>query len=151
MTRATLILGGSLAAFWGLLAFPVSFVEGNEFVARIAGYAALMCGIPALLAFLVVFAVRHRPAMDRMVAVLVSMFVRMGLTIGSGAVLYAKNEGVRAHASAFIGWGLGFYLITLIIESILVSGDLSGTESTPPTGTNGSNYGHGTVSEDRPV
>ena len=155
MTRAFLILGGSLVASWGLLAFPVSFVDGKEFVARVAGYAALMCGIPAVLACLLVASVRHRPAMDRMAAIFLSIFVRMGLTVGSGVALFARNDDVRAHASAFIGWGLGFYLITLVVESVLVSGDLSGpaTDSAPPNGMNGSNYGHGndTGSKDRSV
>jgi len=146
--RAIPILSGSLLLFWAALPLPISFLEGKEYLARIAGYAAMMCWIPAMLALVLVYSVRHRPAMDRMVAVFLSMFVRMGLTIGSGIVLYALNDDVRAHASAFIGWGLGFYLITLIVESILVSGDLSGPGSAPPNEMNGSNYGNG---KDRPV
>lgn len=151
MIRVLSILGGGTLLFWAVLALPLSLVEGKEFVPRIAGYAALCCWLPATVACLLVYTVRHRPAFDRMAAIFVSMFVRMGLTIGSGVVLYVRNENVRSHASAFIGWGLGFYLLTLIVESVLVSGDLSGTDSTPQTGMNGSNYGNGRDGKDRSV
>jgi hypothetical protein len=121
MRRLGVLVAGTLAV-WALLAVPATLLIGEPPVAVTAA-AAGVCLLPAALTLVLNDRVRERPPEEKIVIVLVSTFLRMGLAIGLGVLLYYVAPSLRDNASAFIGWGIVFYLVTLALETGLLYRD----------------------------
>lgn len=127
MKRLAVLTGVTLGA-WVLLAVPYAlFFEGTPLVVTAA--AALVCLVPAVLTLFIADRLRERPPEEKIVIVLVSTFLRMGLAIGGGVLLYVLAPAIRDKAGDFVAWGIVFYLVTLAAETGLLVRD----SSRPPT------------------
>jgi len=121
MRRLGALVAGTIAV-WALLALPATLLIGEPPVAVTAA-AAGVCLLPAALTLALNDRVRERPPEEKIVIVLVSTFLRMGLAIGLGVLLYYVAPPIRDNVVAFVGWGVVFYLVTLALETSLLYRD----------------------------
>ena len=129
MTRRVLLLAGGTVAFWVLTGVPAGFLVGEEQL-YFSAIAAGLCLVPATLTLILNDAFRHRPPEERLVVILGSVALRLGLTLGGGLLLYfllpwfhrpdADPRSLNKPALWFWVWILGFYLLTLAGETGLV-------------------------------
>jgi len=113
------VLVGVTAAAWVLLALPAGlWLEGTPLIVTAA--AALVCLVPAALTLALADRLADRPPEEKVVVALVSTVLRIGLAIGGGVLLYFRVSAVRENAAGFVGWGVGFYLVTLAVETGLL-------------------------------
>jgi hypothetical protein len=122
--RAMGILIGGTLLLWLGAALPAGLLMDNGPDPVVTACAAGICLIPGILTALLIRQMRHRPAYDRLVAIFVSIFLRMGLTLGGGLGLYYLIPNIRSNAIPFISWGLAFYLITLAGETVILSASM---------------------------
>lgn len=80
-----------------------------------AGTAALVCGICATLALLISGLVRN--PRSSVVAVLGGVLIRMGAPLAIGT--YVTSHGGALADAGFFGMIFAFYLITLVVETLL--------------------------------
>jgi hypothetical protein len=129
MRRLGMLIAGTLCV-WAVLALPAALLLGGPpYEVSIA--AAMVCLVPAVLTLFLADRLRDRPPEEKIVIALVCTFLRMGLAVGLGVLLYFQVPLLRTNAAAFIGWGVVFYLVTLALETALLYRDTvrPGTQS----------------------
>jgi hypothetical protein len=114
-----LLLSLGMIFVWASLAVPAHFFfDGPPLV--LTGLAAGICGIPALLTLFLIDRFGRRSPEDRLFVFILSIALRMGLTVFGGWIAYEVIPLVHQNRKSFIAWGLVFYLLTLIAETTIV-------------------------------
>jgi hypothetical protein len=103
-----------LAAYPALALLVAAQRDANVWFA--AALAAAICWLGATLAMLCTAWLRG--PQGALYAMLFGMFFRMGLPLGAGLLLSFGSAELKA--AGFIGLVLGFYLVTLAAETLLV-------------------------------
>ena len=104
-----------LAVAWPIAAKAQPRGQALGFVAL----AAWPSFLPTAMAVGLMAALRHRPALEKLAAILVATGLRVGLALGGGFLSYYLNPRLQERPMAYVGWFLGFYLLTLVVESAL--------------------------------
>ena len=132
--RRILVLIGITVLVWAALGIPASFLpDGPPLL--LTGVAAGVCLFPAMLTLILMDQVRNCPPEQQLLIFMVSVFARMGLTVGDGLAAYYLIPLVSQNQLPFVLWGLAFYLVTLAAETTLVYSQVR--NSTPPASRNG--------------
>jgi hypothetical protein len=119
VSKRILILVGGVTAFWLLLALPARHLGGGDEAVVQAGFAALLCLVPAVAALAWAdWAFRQSPE-QRLYAILGGGGVRMFFVLGA-AVVCVEVLGWFRGAGGFWIWIGVFYLFTLALEIALM-------------------------------
>lgn len=123
-----LLLVGVIAAAWAATAIPCWFwLDGPPL--GITALAAGLCLVPGVLVLLLAGFIRNWPVEQKAVLGIVAPAIRLGLTGISGLVLYYQVPWILTNGKAFLMWGMGFYLLTLAVETGLLYIDTIGPGS----------------------
>ena len=119
MIKPLMVMILATLAFWLALVFPVCYFLGELSAIMFSGTAAVICLLPttvtlawALLAF------RSQPE-QQFLAVLGGTGVRLVFVIGMAMALYQLVPAFQYQR--FWLWVVGFYLLTLILEMVLLT------------------------------
>jgi hypothetical protein len=118
------------AGVWLAAALPAGLWLGGP-PAEVTLAAAADCFIPAALTLALLDRLRKRTPEEKAVATLVATFLRMGLALGGGAVLYYSVPVLHEHGFPFASWVIVFYLVTLAVETGLLYTDTTGPATGP--------------------
>lgn len=112
-------LAGVTLAVWAGTALP-AYALGSQAAPRFAGVAALLCLAPAAATLAWVRWAAAGSPERQLLAVMGGMAVRMAFVFGVGLALY--HSVPEFHRVSFWLWVIGFYLVTLTLEVVLVVG-----------------------------
>lgn len=82
--------------------------------------AAVLCGIAAIGTLVMISATERRGTVVSLGAVMVAPVLRIAVVMAAGFAIGLAVPQLRAEPVRFVGWLLGFYLLTLIVETALV-------------------------------
>ena len=97
--------------------------------------AAALCGIPALGTLVFALWTEHRTPAEAIGAVLLAPLVRIVVAVVGGAMLGVAVPALKEAPVRLIAWGLVYYLIALIAETLLLLPRMRG--GSPPTAPGG--------------
>jgi hypothetical protein len=112
-----LLLLGSCLALWLLLAGPVFWLLGAQHL-LFTVVAASICLVPAVGTLLWCELALGKSPEQQLAAVMGGMGIRMLFVVGLGMVVYYSVPGFKS--AGFWLWIIGFYLVTLAAEMVLV-------------------------------
>ena len=119
MRRAVILLG-VCATVVGLIALPVGMWRGS-YHWLCAAVALALTATPAVVTLLVADRLAKGSPLGRVVALVLGPIVRLLVGFGGAvAVFYGAGDTFRAGPVVFWGWVLGTYLLTLIVETVLL-------------------------------
>ena len=126
------LIGGTLAALAGV----VVFVGGEAISPAVLAVAITLP--PAVATFLAVVRVVRRWPLSGPAVVMVGTGFRMVVAVVFVALLRGKAAEFGTTPTALAQWTTGFYLLTLVAETVLLyrllSGPSEGKANEPPTG-----------------
>lgn len=111
---AAVYLALAVLLAWGVCYLPAGRVGGDRGVFWMS-VAAVCCLVPGLL---VVLVSRLMVFFDSVVVMLVQMSIRMVCVVGFAFAVRSVSAG--AGQRVFLGWLVGFYLYTLLLEVLLL-------------------------------
>ncbi len=76
--------------------------------------------IPATITLVVYLLVKQKSPQIALFVALAGVMVRGLLSLGMGVIFYALLVPVKEHPLELLGWGLGCYLLTLTIETVIL-------------------------------
>lgn len=76
--------------------------------------------IPATITLVVYLLVKQKSPQLALFVALAGIMVRGLLSLGMGVTFYVLLVPVKEHLLEFLGWGLGCYLLTLTIETVIL-------------------------------
>lgn len=82
--------------------------------------AAVLCGVSAVGTLLMITATERRSTAISLGAVMIAPVLRIAVVIVVGFVLGLAIPQLRGEPVRFMAWLLGFYLLTLVVETVLV-------------------------------
>jgi hypothetical protein len=118
MRRVLLLIVGSLV-LWCLIAIPAQYLLPDSSL-ELTGLIGVGCLVPAIISLLVVQAFRNRSPEEQLMGALFSIGVRGGLTVGVGVGFYYLSPLVQENTRPALVWGLTFYLIFMMLETVMV-------------------------------
>jgi hypothetical protein len=119
VSKRLLILIAGVAAFWLLLALPARHLGGGDDAVIQAGFAALLCLVPAVVVLIWAdWAFRQTPE-QRLYAVLGGGAIRMFFVLGAAFTCVEVIGWFRGPGGFWIWIGV-FYLFTLALEIALL-------------------------------
>ena len=123
--RGLAFVAGVTALAWLVMAGPSWLLGGDGPEVTIP--AAVVCLVPNLLALGVIELVKTRSQTAQTGVLLASFLVRPLVTIGLGLAVYFLSPDLHGRALSLLVWGVLFYLILLVAESIVVSRQAAGS------------------------
>ena len=127
LKRIGLLVGVTVGA-WALTAGPAFFLLDGPPLG-ITALAAGLCLAPGVLVLLLAGYGRNWAAEKKAVLAFVAPAIRLVLACAGGIVLYYQVPWVLTNGKAFLMWGMGFYLLTLAVETGLLYIDTIGPGS----------------------
>lgn len=122
MTRVAALVVGLPLLIGAVVAVPVGWIRGPV-QWQLAGIAFALCVPPGLLVVLLADYLGRVSPYGRVLAVFVGTFVRMAVGFGGGVLIFlAAGFDNRADKVAFWLWLLFAYLVTLVVETVVLSG-----------------------------
>lgn len=112
-----LLIGGSLA-IWLALVYPAYLLWGDSAV-LFSATAGIVCLVPAVLTLAWCQRALRGTAEQQLLSVLGSTGIRLFIVVAAGMVLYNFHRDF--HSQRFWFWLIGFYLVTLTLEVILLA------------------------------
>jgi hypothetical protein len=101
-------------AGWAICFWPARWLRGDDGVFWMS-VAAFCCLVPG---WIVVFISRLGIFTDNLVVSLIQMSVRLVCVVGAAVVV--KSGWPQLRAGDFFGWLVGFYVMTMLLEVILL-------------------------------
>ena len=121
MRTALLVIGVPLA-IGAAVAIPVGWIRGPQ-QWELAGIAFGLCLPPGLLVVVLADYLARTSPYGRVLAVFVGTFVRMAVGFGGAVLIFlAAGPAERSDRIAFWLWLLFAYLVTLVVETVVLSG-----------------------------
>lgn len=120
-----ILVGGTLLAWAGVLLF------GDDGAKTAATLALAITLPPAVMTLLAVVKVSRWSAKAGPTSVLAGTFFRMVMAVGAVALLRERATEFGTTATALAQWTTAFYLLTLVLETGLLWGLLSGADRKP--------------------
>lgn len=119
MRRAAILLGVPLLVV-GVVALPLGLWRG-EYQWLCAAVAVALTVPPGLVTLLIADRLAGSSPFGKVAAMAIGTFVRLVVGFG-GAVLvfFASGDTFRANPVPYLGWTLGAYLTTLVVEMALL-------------------------------
>jgi hypothetical protein len=114
-----LILAGTVLLVWGIAAGTACLVDSASNWLP-SGLAALICTLPALGTMALAKYTEGRGPVAALGTVLVAPILRLVFALLIGFALGITVPALKADPARFVFWGLGFYLLTLVVETILI-------------------------------
>ena len=122
MTRLAGLVVGLPLLIGAAVAVPVGWIRGPV-QWQLAGIAFALCVPPGVLVVLLADYLGRVSPYGRVLAVFVGTFVRMAVGFGGGVLIFlAAGFDNRADKIAFWLWLLFAYLVTLVVETVVLSG-----------------------------
>lgn len=118
MTRKSIITVATCLLAWICLVVPARRLWGDEQV-LLSATAAGLCIAATLVSLLAASSTRQFSPTAQLLGVLVGMLLRLGLVFLAGLFFYLGHPYFHGR-DAFLYWLLVFYLITLVLEKLLV-------------------------------
>ena len=130
MIRAAGLVLGLPLLIGAVVAVPVGLIRGPV-QWQMAGIAFALCVPPGFLVVLLADYLARVSPYGRVLAVFVGTFVRMALGFGGGVLIFlVAGFEERADKIAFWLWLLFAYLVTLVVETVVLV--VSGRQTVPP-------------------
>jgi hypothetical protein len=119
MRRAAILLGVP-AVLAALVAVPLGLVRGPHHW-LCAAVAVALTVTPGIVTLVAADRMAKASPYGRVAALVLGTVVRLAVGFGGGvAVFFAAGDTFRAAPLVFWGWVLGAYLVTLIVETVLL-------------------------------
>jgi hypothetical protein len=127
MRRAAILLGVP-AALAALVAVPLGVVRGPVHWLS-AAVAVALTAVPGLVTLVLADRMAKSSPVARVAALVIGPVVRLVVGFGGAvAVFFAAGDTFRAEPVVFWGWLLGMYLVTLIVETVLLGRSQFGSQ-----------------------
>lgn len=111
-----LVVGSLLG--WGVIYFPTLFLSSLPIELGLIAIGITL--IPAIMTLGVYLIVKKKSPQIAVFVVLAGVMVRGLLSLGGGGIFYLLVPNVKEYPLVFLGWGLGCYLLTLTIETVIL-------------------------------
>jgi hypothetical protein len=119
MRRAAILLGVP-AILAALVAIPLGLVRGPQHW-LCAAVAVALTGTPGIVTLVAADRMAKASPYGRVAALVLGTVVRLAVGFGGAvAVFFASGDTFRSTPLVFWGWILGMYLVTLIVETVLL-------------------------------
>jgi hypothetical protein len=131
MLRAAILVGVPA----GLVVFvvvPLALTRGHHHW-LCAAVAFALTATPGLITLVATDRLAKHSPMGRVVALVLGPVVRLAVGFGGAAIVfYAAGDTFRKDPLSYWGWLLGVYLVTLVVETVLLGRLETGVESREP-------------------
>ena len=116
--KSFLWLIGITAACWMAVALGCALLGGAE--PKVTLLAALVCLVPGLMSIRLADKARMMSPIMHTAVLLGSGMVRIIVATGLGGLIYFLDPSLKGSELALLLWGTFFYLVTLVVETVLV-------------------------------
>ncbi len=107
--------------FWITVPFAISAwlipIMISERRASVILVSFLISWVPGLIAVGLIDFAQKREETERIVWILLAIGIRISFSLGGAVISYYLFSFIQSQINSFIVWGLGFYLLLLILET----------------------------------